>query len=160
MCDFHEFTRRPRASDTRRDPGRREDEPDLFEEKRKRGTIQERETASAGKGIALHPAFGQGISGTAEFVEDQLDFLMAGPPMLQVAFARSRRGFRRGNRVQNEPYIHLHLIMQTMQGGAVLKRATLEELPQNALIFDNGGETEGNDRGLGKDRAENPIKSS
>src|ERR1700733_2100436 len=159
MCDFHEFTRRPRASDTRRDPGRGEDAPDLFEEKRKRGTIHEREAASAGRGIALHPAFGQGKGGTAEFVEAQLDFLMANPPMLQVAFARSRRGLRRGNWVQNKPYIHLHLIMQTPQGGAVPRRATLEELPQNALIFDNGGEPEGNDRGLGKDRVENPIKS-
>ena len=85
--------------------------------------------------------------------------LDAGPADPPGSFCPIAAQVPRRKRLQDKSHIHLHLIMQTMQGGAVVIRASFEELPQNALIFYNGGETEGNDRGLGKNRVENPIKS-
>ena len=64
---------------------------------RKSGS-EERSTSAkpriAGRGIALHPAFGQGIGRHRNCSEDRLDLLIARPPFLQVAFARIARGLR------------------------------------------------------------------
>lgn len=78
--------------------------------------------------------------------------------MLQIALARLERGRRLGSTRPNKSHIHLHFIVQTPQGCTVIRSAALEELPQNAFIFDDGRETEGDDGSLGKDGVQNLTK--
>src|SRR2546427_5208792 len=157
MDNFHEFTWRPWARDARRNTGRGEHLRDFFQENRKRRSVHERKTPNPRRVIALDPFFRQRMRGAPELLQNGLGLPVALAPLLEIIFARLKRGFRRAG-LHSNAHVHLHLVAQPTQGVMVIRGPALYELPQHILTLDDGREAERNDSGLRKDTLQNSME--